>query len=119
MKKIMTLLIAAFFTGMAAIAQTDTSAIEYRYYPEANVYFNPGTKTYSWFDQSSSKWTTGIQLPASLRIRNEATFNTIRYPGTDIWASNPDHIKMYGNKNSPVAPKSSSPEKTPIPPPQQ
>ncbi len=45
--------------------------------------------------------------------------HAIRYPGTDIWASNPDHIKMYGNKNNPVIPKTSSPEKTIIPPQQQ
>jgi len=115
MKKIITLLIAVVFTGLAANAQTDSTGTEYRYYPEDNIYFNPKTKTYSWFDQSKASWTTGIQLPSSFKIKNEATFNTIRYPGTDIWAANPDHIKIYGSKNNPAMPKSS----TTTPPPQQ
>ena len=112
MKKILILLIAASFTGFAANAQTDTTGINYRYYPEANVYFNPTTKTYSWYDQNTTSWTTGIQLPMSVKIKSENTYNTIRYPGTDVWSSNPDHIKTYGNQNAPEVPRTS----TTIPP---
>lgn len=115
----MILLVAACFTGFAANAQTDTASIDYRYYPEVNVYFNPKTRTYSWFDQNSATWTTGVQLPASLKVRNEATFNTIRYPGTDIWSANPDHIKIYGNKNTPIPPVTTPPKNTTPPPPRK
>lgn len=113
MKKLIILFFAANLSWFAANAQTDSTGIEYRFYPEANVYFNPQTKTYSWFDQSKASWTTGLQLPLNFKIKNEATFNTIRYPGTDIWASNPDHIKMYGNKSNPVIPAPT----TTVPPP--
>lgn len=94
----MMVMFAGIFTATASNAQVDSSQTEYRFYPEANVYFNPKTKTYSWFDQGTTKWTTGIQLPLNFKIKNEATFNTIRYPGTDIWSSNPDHIRTYGTK---------------------
>ena len=108
MKRIMILLLAATFTGFAANAQTDTTGIEYRFYPESNVYFNPQTKTYSWFEQKSATWTTGVKLPMELKIKNENTFNTVRYPGTDVWSSNPDHIKLYGNRVQPSAPKTTT-----------
>src|SRR6478736_999013 len=113
MKKIITVLLGAVLTATAVNAQTDSTAIEYRFYPEANVYYNPVTKNYSWFDQNKASWTTGLQLPLSMKIKNEATFNTIRYPGTDIWSSNPDHIKQYGNKINPVVPAPT----TTVPPP--
>lgn len=113
MKKMITLLLAAVLTGTAVQAQTDSTTMEYRFYPEANVYYNPVTKNYSWFDQNKANWTTGLQLPLSYKIKNEATFNTIRYPGTDVWASNPDHIKMYNNTVKPVAPAPT----TTVPPP--
>ncbi|RYD78512.1 MAG: hypothetical protein EOP53_11090 [Sphingobacteriales bacterium] len=113
MKKIMMLFTAVAFTGLIANAQTDTTGIDYRYYPESNIYFNPQTKTYSWFDQTKASWTTGVQLPSSMQIKNEKSFNTIKYPGTDIWIANPDHIKTYGNKNNPALPKTSMP----VPPP--
>jgi hypothetical protein len=121
MKKMLIILIAGMFTAVAVNAQTDsTKNIDYYFYPEANVYYNPQTKTYSWFDQSRASWTTGIQLPLAFKIKDENKFNTIKYPGTDIWVANPDHIKIYGNQVNPVMPKTNNaaPEK-PVPPPQK
>ncbi|RYY48871.1 MAG: hypothetical protein EOO06_08880 [Chitinophagaceae bacterium] len=117
MKKIL-VAIAFIFSAAIATAQTETATVSYRFYPEVNVYYNPSTKTYSWFDQNRSSWTTGIQLPLSLKIKDENVYNTIKYQGTEIWSSNPDHIKMYGSPAAPPAnPRvnTTAPEK-PLPP---
>ncbi|RYY72167.1 MAG: hypothetical protein EOO13_00495 [Chitinophagaceae bacterium] len=118
MKK--TIIIFSFFiaASLAVHAQADSSGTNYRFYPEVNVYFNPNTKTYSWFDQNRSSWTTGIQLPLSMKVKDENTFNTIRYEGTDVWSANADHIKIYGAPPAPAMPKTTNkaPEK-PLPPP--
>ena len=109
MKKIFTLLLIACTWAAAANAQTDTTTVEYRYYPGSNVYYNPQTKTYSWFDQNQAKWTTGIALPISFKMKKKAAYNVIRYSGDDIWTANPDHIKMYGTQKTQAMPKSTAP----------
>ena len=100
----MILLLAASLTGLGVNAQTDTSRNYFRYYPEVNVYYNPSNMQYAWYDSASTLWSTGLQLPASIQIKDLKKFQPIEYSGTDVWTANPDHIKLYGNKNEKAAP---------------
>jgi hypothetical protein len=102
MKKIILPLIIATLSFGAAVAQTDSSrsTTGYRYYPEANVYFNPGSNQYSWYDSGTSTWTTGATLPSSVKITNRNKYNSIQYKGSDVWSANADHRKMYTPNNN-------------------
>ena len=64
---------------------------KYRYYPEANVYFDPAVKRYTYF--SGGKWTTTINLPTSIRL--VGSFNDFDFEGDDPWRDNSKHKEKY------------------------
>lgn len=41
------------------------------YHPEAQVYFNPYTHTYSWFDSNNEQWFEGARLPVKYTINEK------------------------------------------------
>lgn len=43
------------------------------YHPKAQVYFNPYTHTYSWFDSNEQQWIEGNRLPKQFAIYKENT----------------------------------------------
>ena len=64
---------------------------KYRYYPEANVYFDPVAKRYSYLN--GGRWTTVINLPTSIRlIGNYSDFD---FDGNDPWKENSKHKEKY------------------------
>lgn len=64
---------------------------KYRYYPEANVYFDPVVKRYTYF--SGGKWTTTINLPTSIRL--VGSYNDFDFDGDDPWKENSQHKEKY------------------------
>ena len=64
---------------------------KYRYYPEANVYFDPVVKRYTY--QSGGKWITGANLPNTIRLTG--SFNDFDFDGDDPWKENSQHKEKY------------------------
>jgi hypothetical protein len=64
---------------------------KYRYYPEANVYFDPVVKRYTYF--SGGKWTTTINLPTSIRL--VGSYNDFDFEGDNPWKDNSKHKEKY------------------------
>lgn len=64
---------------------------KYRYYPEANVYFDPVVKRYTYF--SGGRWTTVVTLPTSIRL--VGSFNDFDFDGDDPWKENSQHKQKY------------------------
>ena len=64
---------------------------KYRYYPEANVYFDPVVKRYTFL--SGGRWTTAINLPTSIRL--VGSFNDFDFDGDDPWKENSQHKQKY------------------------
>jgi len=64
---------------------------KYRYYPEANVYFDPVVKRYTYF--SGGRWTTTINLPTSIRL--VGSYNDFDFDGDNPWKENSKHKEKY------------------------
>ena len=88
------LLFTAFSTGTQA--QNDTTRKTFYFYPEVNVYYNPATMDYYYYDSTATRWNTGKDLPKHYNIGAKDKYETIYYNGTDVWLSNPDHRKPQG-----------------------
>jgi len=64
---------------------------KYRYYPESNLYFDPGTKRYTYL--SGGRWVTGATLPNTIRLIG--SFNDFDFDGDDPWKENASHKTKY------------------------
>lgn len=64
---------------------------KYRYYPNANVYFNPVTKRYTYL--TGGKWNTTINLPSTIKLTG--SFNDFDFDGDDPWKENSKHKTQY------------------------
>lgn len=64
---------------------------KYRYYPDANVYFDPIGKRYTYLN--GGKWTTGATLPNTIRL--VGAFNDFDFDGDDPWKENSKHKEKY------------------------
>ena len=64
---------------------------KYKYYPEANVYFNPITKRYTYLN--GGKWSTVVTLPTSIRLIGNG--NDFDFDGDDPWKNNATHKSQY------------------------
>lgn len=64
---------------------------KYRYYPEANVYFDPVAKRYTYLKAGS--WTTVISLPTSIRL--VGSYNDFDFDGDNPWKDNSVHKTKY------------------------
>jgi hypothetical protein len=118
MKKFFLIMLVVTATGLSVQAQTDSSRkSNYYYYPQSNVYFNPGTKNYSYYDSSSMKWNTGQTLPSQYNINAQTPKSSINYSGTQIWSDNKQHQLQYGTStmNRPT-PTPSTPATSPTNP---
>ena len=71
---------------------------EYYYYPEDNVYYNPYSNNYIYYDQN--RWCSGTNLPRYFRFNNSGLRVTINYRGNSIWRLNDNHIRQYRNHNN-------------------
>ncbi len=64
---------------------------KYRYYPEANVYFDPVAKRYSYLN--GGRWTTAVNLPNTIRLIGN--YNDFDFDGDNPWKENSKHKEKY------------------------
>lgn len=64
---------------------------KYRYYPEANVYFDPIGKRYTYLN--GGRWVSGATLPNTIRLIG--AFNDFDFDGDDPWKENSNHKQKY------------------------
>lgn len=64
---------------------------KYRYYPQANVYFDPVVKRYTYL--SAGRWTTVINLPTSIHL--VGSYNDFDFEGDNPWKDNAKHKEKY------------------------
>jgi uncharacterized protein YxeA len=119
MKKTITGIAIALCIGTAASAQTDSSrtvnpnmntqtgvqqqTMTFDYYPESNVYYNPKAKSYWYYDNATSNWMSGQNVPSTYKYNNQSwnskgKKSTLTFNGTNVWQENAAHLKTYGNK---------------------
>lgn len=95
------ILVFAFFIGVGTFAVSAQNPPahakahgvkkKYRYYPEANVYFDPVAKRYTYLKAGS--WTTVISLPTSIRL--VGSYNDFDFDGDNPWKDNSVHKTKY------------------------
>lgn len=64
---------------------------KYRYYSEANVYYDPIARLYTFLN--GGRWITRGSLPNTIRL--EGTFNDFDFEGDDPWRENSKHKEKY------------------------
>jgi hypothetical protein len=108
MKKMLALCLC--FVVYSAVKAQDTSTtttttttthaakqMQFYYYPSSNVYYDPTSKNYWYWDNTGSQWTSVTELPSTIQL--EKTNRVIVYHnGTDVWKDNTTHLKKYKTK---------------------
>lgn len=69
---------------------------KYRYYPEANVYFDPIARLYTYLN--GGRWITRSSLPNTIRL--VGAFNDFDFEGDDPWRENSKHKERYKPKKN-------------------
>ena len=80
----------AFSTG--AQAQKHDKRTRYYYYPEANVYYNPGTRQYAYDDNGN--WGYRRDLPSNVTVQRRS-YVTLYSTDPEIWRQNQTHRDKY------------------------
>lgn len=98
--------------AIASSAQTTTTTTTtshtYWYYPDVNVYYEPSSSNYWYWDEPTSKWVTVTTLPDNISVTKHK-YKTFKYTGTDPWQDE-DIVKKYKvKKNGKVKTKSKNP----------
>jgi hypothetical protein len=107
------MLFVAFGSSMKAQepakVTTTTQRIRYYYYPSSNVYYNPTTGDYWYYDNGTTAWVDVKTLPTTITITKTPRY-TVYYNGTDVWKDNAVHEKKYKTKSNGVV--KAKPKKT-------
>ena len=95
------ILFLAFFIGVGsytlsaqnppAHAKAHGVKKKYRYYPEANVYFDPVGKRYSFL--SGGLWISANNLPSTMRLKGN--YNDFDFDGDKPWKENSKHKEKF------------------------
>jgi hypothetical protein len=80
---------------------TTTQRIRYYYYPSSNIYYNPSTGDYWYYDDGTTAWVDVKTLPSTITITKSPKY-TVYYNGTDVWKDNSMHQKKYKIKSNGV-----------------
>ena len=102
MKKILLAMIVclSLLAGKQSAAQdTVVQQTKYYYYPSSNVYFNPATNDYWYYDEPSTTWTSVKELPSTMTLVRSPRY-LVYYKGTDVWKDNPAHVKKFKVKKN-------------------
>src|SRR4051812_8847362 len=89
--------ITAACSAQTSTTTTTTTSHTYRYYPDVNVYYEPSSSNYWYWDQSTNAWVSGTTLPDNVSVTKHK-YKTFNYTGTDPWRDE-DIIKKYKTKN--------------------
>ena len=74
-----------------------TERVRFYYYPSSNVYYNPTTNEYWYYDKPTTKWVEVTTLPTTITVTKTPRY-TIYYKGEDVWKDNAMHQKKYKAK---------------------
>ena len=104
MKKIILAIALLLAIGSSVSAQTTTTTTtttrtRYYYYPSSNVYFNPTTNEYWYYDDGTTNWTLVKALPATITLGKTPRY-TVYYDGADVWKDNAAHKQKYKVKKN-------------------
>jgi hypothetical protein len=69
---------------------------KYKYYPTANVYFDPSSRKYTY--HKDGRWTTVNSLPSSIRLNETA--RDFDFEGDNPWKENENHKTKYNSSSS-------------------
>jgi hypothetical protein len=92
MKKIIFSLLLIAGVALSQGAQAQKHHKSFRYYPEANVYYNNTTHQYAYSDNGN--WAYRKTLPSDLTI-NRRGYVTVYGDEDDIWRENQAHREKY------------------------
>jgi hypothetical protein len=90
MKKIIIFLVLAI--GIQSAESLHAQRVKYYYYPSSNVYYNPSTREYVYFNNNT--WTPVTTLPGTIRVQNTRRY-MVYHNGPDVWTDNEQHMKKY------------------------
>lgn len=109
-KKVMALLLVLGLSlGPFLHAQeTQKQRTRYYYYPSSNVYLDPATHNYWYFNDSAANWVTTQQLPPSINLKGQRRY-ALYYQGMDVWKDNALHSKKYHAGGTAGKPKLQTP----------
>jgi hypothetical protein len=84
---------------------TTTHTHRYFYYPSSNIYFDPASQEYFYYDTAViKKWTVVKNLPAGILVDTTGQ-QVIYHDGGEIWIQNPEHVKTFRVTRKGVKPK--------------
>ena len=110
MKKILVLCLCFFaYTAVKAQDTTTTTTtttthhqakqMQFYYYPSSNVYYDPTSKNYWYWDDASSQWTSVAELPTTVHLVKTDKV-TVYHSDPDVWKDNATHLKKYKTKKN-------------------
>ena len=94
MKKIMIALF--FFAAVIAGNTAQAQQLRFYYYPKANVYYDPASRQYIYYDNSN--WTTVQTLPSTIIVKDVPRV-TVYSKTPQVWQMNAEHKEKYKNYN--------------------
>ena len=85
---------------------TRQGRVKYYYYSDANVYSNPTTGDYWYYDEPTTKWVTVKSLPSTIAV-SDADRHEVWYSGDNPYQHNAVDMRRYKvKKNGKIKPKS-------------
>ena len=107
MKKIIMAIALLFAIGLTLSAQQPTQQptqptqqdqqTKFFYYPSSNIYYNPATSEYWYYDEPTTKWMEVKTLPETITVEKTPVV-VVYYNGEDVWKDNAEHLKKYKGK---------------------
>jgi hypothetical protein len=76
-----------------------TQQMKFYYYPSSNVYYNPSTSDYWYYDDATSNWTSVRELPSTIHLVKSPRY-LVYHSDADIWKDNAMHLKKYKVKKN-------------------
>src|SRR5689334_5027746 len=78
--------------SLLTASKANAQRLSFYYYPDANVYYDPGNRHYIYYDHGS--WINVSILPRTIIVRN--TPRVIVYSDRqDVWRMNDEHMRKY------------------------
>src|SRR5438105_6952379 len=105
MKRILLALALLFALGSTTKLAAQETRVRFYYYPSTNVYYNPASDQYWYYDDVSTTWTEVKTLPTTITLTKTPRY-TVYYNGEDVWKDNATHMQKYkARKNGTIKQK--------------
>ncbi len=99
MKRIILALALLFALGSTTKIAAQETRVKFYYYPSTNIYYNPSTGEYWYYNDLSTTWTEVKILPTTITFTKTPRY-TVYYNGTDVWKDNTAHMQKYKVKKN-------------------